>query len=75
MLQTLEEFAKSKGKEVVDGVVPFGQDEAAALAFDREAYEAGIHTTVGISQAEWIHGKDDLSDAPIEFSVQPVKYL
>jgi hypothetical protein len=75
VLQTLEEFAKSKGKEVVDGVVPFGQDEAAARAFDREAYEAGIHTAVGISQAKWIHGNEDTPDAPIEFSVQPVKYL
>jgi hypothetical protein len=75
VLQTLEEFAKSKGKEVVDGVVPFGQDEAAARAFDREAYEAGIHTVVGIGQAKRIHGNEEASDAPIEFSVQPVKYL
>jgi hypothetical protein len=75
MLQTLEEFAKSKGKEVVDGVVPFGQDEASAQEFNQEAHEAGIHTGVGMSQSKWIFHKDDSADAPKEFCVRPLKCL
>lgn len=71
-LSEFEEFAKSKGHEADKGVVAFGQDEAAAKAFDREAYKAGFQTVVGISQGKWTHGQEDSSDWPKEWGVNLV---
>jgi hypothetical protein len=69
--EKLAEFAKSKGKEVLNDVVPF-DDEAAARAFDREAYEAGIRTCVSMGQSKWVYGNTDTSDAPKDWSVIPL---
>jgi hypothetical protein len=71
-LSEFEEFARSKGHEADKGVVAFGQDEAAAKAFDREAYKAGFQTVVGISQGKWTHGQEDSADWPKEWGVNLV---